>query len=294
MGILAQQSLSPFYVCVSCGHFICDHTVLRHLFSILQIVDSEASMSPVLRISLTPILARSSTTLLCTIFFLVTKEILNSYSGALDDIGTPLHRATGVCICLIGIACLIWADIEDGKGSIGGNHRVLGDLLCIGGALLYAVANVSEEFLVKQHSRMEYLGMVGLFGSLISGVQLAVLEHKNLAQIDWNLSTISFFLLFAISMFIFYSLVTIVLQKTSALMFNLSTLTADFYSLMFGLFLFKDTVSPLPANANANSTIAMYMCQSDTRNCPVHGRRANSIMSTNAEIHRGANFETRY
>uniref|UniRef100_A0A1I7WNH5 Neur_chan_memb domain-containing protein n=1 Tax=Heterorhabditis bacteriophora TaxID=37862 RepID=A0A1I7WNH5_HETBA len=55
MGILAQQSLSPFYVCVSCGHFICDHTVLRHLFSILQIVDSEASMSPVLRISLTPI-----------------------------------------------------------------------------------------------------------------------------------------------------------------------------------------------------------------------------------------------
>ncbi|KAK6045584.1 hypothetical protein COOONC_16911 [Cooperia oncophora] len=26
----------------------------------------------------------------------------------------------GVCICLVGIACLIWADILDGKGSIGG------------------------------------------------------------------------------------------------------------------------------------------------------------------------------
>ncbi|EPB67616.1 hypothetical protein ANCCEY_13290 [Ancylostoma ceylanicum] len=152
-----------------------------------------------------------------------------------------ISHIIGVCICLIGIACLIWADILDEKGSIGGNHRVVGDLLCLGGAMLYAVANVSEEFLVKQHSRMEYLGMVGLFGSLISGVQLAVLEHKNLAQLDWSAATIGCFILFAVSMFIFYSLVTVVLQKTSALMFNLSTLTADFYSLLFGLFLFKDT-----------------------------------------------------
>ncbi|KAK6045953.1 hypothetical protein COOONC_16542 [Cooperia oncophora] len=122
-----------------------------------------------------------------------------------------------------------------------GTHRVVGDLLCLGGSMLYAIANVSEEFLVKQHSRMEYLGMVGLFGSLISGVQLAVLEHKNLAQMDWSAATIGCFILFALSMFTFYSLVTIVLQKTSALMFNLATLTADFYSLLFGLFLFKDS-----------------------------------------------------
>lgn len=152
-----------------------------------------------------------------------------------------ISHIIGVCICLVGIACLIWADILDGKGSIGGNHRVVGDLLCLGGSMLYAIANVSEEFLVKQHSRMEYLGMVGLFGSLISGIQLAVLEHKNLAQLDWSAATIGCFILFALSMFVFYSLVTIVLQKTSALMFNLATLTADFYSLLFGLFLFKET-----------------------------------------------------
>lgn len=70
----------------------------------------------------------------------------------------------------------------------------------------------------------------------------AVLEHKNLAQLDWSAATIGCFILFALSMFVFYSLVTIVLQKTSALMFNLATLTADFYSLLFGLFLFKETV----------------------------------------------------
>ncbi|EYB97623.1 hypothetical protein Y032_0139g2128 [Ancylostoma ceylanicum] len=250
-----------------------------------------------------------------------------------------ISHIIGVCICLIGIACLIWADILDEKGSIGGNHRVVGDLLCLGGAMLYAVANVSEEFLVKQHSRMEYLGMVGLFGSLISGVQLAVLEHKNLAQLDWSAATIGCFILFAVSMFIFYSLVTVVLQKTSALMFNLSTLTADFYSLLFGLFLFKDTfhylyfvsflvvvtgsviysiretqrrdpneprrvcpclficccccdccfeevestegsldVSPSPT-VDRPTSIAMYVGQTDPRDCPIHGRRAASTLS---------------
>ncbi|KAK6019764.1 hypothetical protein OSTOST_14592, partial [Ostertagia ostertagi] len=94
-----------------------------------------------------------------------------------------ISHIIGVCICLVGIACLIWADILDGKGSIGGSHRVVGDLLCLGGSMLYAIANVSEEFLVKQHSRMEYLGMVGLFGSLISGVQLLVafIERRNVS-----------------------------------------------------------------------------------------------------------------
>ncbi|KJH48281.1 hypothetical protein DICVIV_05643 [Dictyocaulus viviparus] len=251
-----------------------------------------------------------------------------------------ISHIIGVCICLVGIACLIWADILDGKGSIGGNHRVIGDMLCLGGSLLYAIANVSEEFLVKQNNRVEYLGMVGLFGSLISGVQLAILEHKNLALMHWNSATISCFILFAISMFMFYSLVTVVLQKTSALMFNLAILTADFYSLLCGLFLFKDSfhylyfvsfvvvivgsviyslretqrrdpneprrvcpclfvcccccdccfdemestegsleVSPTIV-VDEPSYITMYAAQTDTRNCPIHGRRTTSTPST--------------
>ncbi|CAI4229904.1 unnamed protein product [Auanema sp. JU1783] len=151
----------------------------------------------------------------------------------------------GVCLCLLGIAILIWADMLDGKGTIGGSSHLLGDGLCLGGALLYAVSNVCQEFLVKQYNRVEYLGMIGLFGSLISGIQLAILEHKNLSKVDWNLSTIGCFAIFGFSMFIFYSLVSYVLQKTSALMLNLATLTADFYSFLFGIFLFKYSFNSL-------------------------------------------------
>ncbi|KAF8365257.1 hypothetical protein PRIPAC_83086, partial [Pristionchus pacificus] len=156
-----------------------------------------------------------------------------------------ISHVIGVCICLIGIACVIWADILDGKGTQGGANKVLGDALVLGGAFLYAVSNVTEEFLVKSYSRVEYLGMVGVFGTLISGIQLALLEHQQLASIRWTGTVLGSFALFAISMFLFYSLVSVMLQKSSALMFNLVTLSADFYSLLCSIFLFQESFHPL-------------------------------------------------
>uniref|UniRef100_A0A0M3KAX4 Solute carrier family 35 member F1 n=1 Tax=Anisakis simplex TaxID=6269 RepID=A0A0M3KAX4_ANISI len=150
-----------------------------------------------------------------------------------------LTHIVGVCICLVGIAILIWADVLEGKGIPGGSNRLLGDIFCVIGSLLYATGNVGEEFFIKQTSRTEYLGMIGLFGSIISGIQLAALEHNELARVRWSGAIIGLYLLFAASMFVFYSLVAVVMQKASALMFNLSILTADFYTLLFGLFFFK-------------------------------------------------------
>ncbi|VDN06941.1 unnamed protein product [Thelazia callipaeda] len=150
-----------------------------------------------------------------------------------------LTHIIGVGMCLIGIAVLIWADALEGKGAIGGSNRVLGDVLCLTGSVLYAVGNISEEFLIKQNNRVEYLGMIGLFGSIISGIQLAVLEHNELASINWSGTIVMLYLLFAACMFLFYSMVSVVVQNSSALMFNLSILTADFYTLLFGLLLFQ-------------------------------------------------------
>lgn len=73
----------------------------------------------------------------------------------------------------------------------------------------------------------------------------ALFERNELAKLKWSGVIVSFYLLFALSMFLFYSLVTVVMQRTSALMFNLSVLSSDFYSLLFGLFLFKIKVRKL-------------------------------------------------
>uniref|UniRef100_A0AAF5I2U0 Uncharacterized protein n=1 Tax=Strongyloides stercoralis TaxID=6248 RepID=A0AAF5I2U0_STRER len=132
----------------------------------------------------------------------------------------------GVTFCLLGIAFLIWADVLENKDtSSSGSNKFLGDFLCIASSALYALSNTGEEKLVKNYSRREYLGLVGVIG-------------HNLAEVNWTWKVVGMYLLFSISMFIFYSMVSIVLQKTSALMFNLSILTADFYSLIAGIFLF--------------------------------------------------------
>lgn len=49
---------------------------------------------------------------------------------------------------------------------------VLGDGLVLLSSVLYAVSNLCQEHTVKNLSRVEFLGMMGLFGTLISGVQL--------------------------------------------------------------------------------------------------------------------------
>ena len=39
---------------------------------------------------------------------------------------------------------------------------------------MYGVSNVAQEFVVKNFSRAEFLGMIGLFGSFISAIQMYV------------------------------------------------------------------------------------------------------------------------
>ena len=44
---------------------------------------------------------------------------------------------------------------------------------------------------------------------------------------------------FVVCLFLLYSTMTVVIQMTSATIVNLSILSADFYTLLFGLFLFN-------------------------------------------------------
>ena len=58
--------------------------------------------------------------------------------------------------------------------SLSGSNPLLGDLFCLVGSLLYAMSNVAQEFLVKNHSITEYLGLLGVSGSVVAAVQLYV------------------------------------------------------------------------------------------------------------------------
>jgi solute carrier family 35 protein F1/2 len=47
-------------------------------------------------------------------------------------------------------------------------------------------ANAAEELLVRQSPLYEVLGQLGMWGTLIIGIQAAALEHKAMRDATWN------------------------------------------------------------------------------------------------------------
>lgn len=150
-----------------------------------------------------------------------------------------------VVVCLLGVGAMVGADILAGRNLGSSADVLLGDGLVLLSAVLYAVSNVCQEYTVKNLSRIEFLGMMGLFGTVISGIQLAALETRAVAAVKWDLHIILLFALYALCMFALYSFMPVVVKMTSATAVNLSLLTADLFSLFCGIFLFQYTFSAL-------------------------------------------------
>ncbi|XP_061756418.1 solute carrier family 35 member F1 [Nerophis ophidion] len=144
----------------------------------------------------------------------------------------------GTLLCLLGIGCMVGADVLLGRQQGLGEQKLFGDILVLGGATLFGISNICEEFIVKNMSRVEFLGMMGLFGSFFCGIQLAIMEHKELLKVRWDWQLGLLYVGFSVFMFSLYSLMPLVMKRTSATSVNLSLLTADLYSLFCGLFLF--------------------------------------------------------
>ncbi|XP_013871374.1 solute carrier family 35 member F2 isoform X2 [Austrofundulus limnaeus] len=143
-----------------------------------------------------------------------------------------------VCVCLLGVGAMVGADLLAGRDQGSTSNILLGDGLVMLSATLYAVSNVSQEYTVKNLSRVEFLGMVGLFGTIISAVQMVILERSEVSNIKWSWQVGLLFAAFALCMFALYSGMPVVMKLSSATSVNLSLLTSDLFSLFVGIFLF--------------------------------------------------------
>ncbi|XP_059797954.1 solute carrier family 35 member F1 isoform X4 [Balaenoptera ricei] len=92
----------------------------------------------------------------------------------------------GIIVCILGMGCMAGADVLVGRHQGAGENKLVGDLLVLGGATLYGISNVWEEYIIRTLSRVEFLGMIGLFGAFFSGIQLAIMEHKELLKVPWD------------------------------------------------------------------------------------------------------------
>lgn len=108
----------------------------------------------------------------------------------------------GVALCLAGLGVLVASDAyyNRNEGTFNprseahsqrphpirtdGEDPVVGDILCLCGALLYSISNVGQEGSVKQFDRVEFLAMLGLFGS---GLNVAQSYTRQLSRLTLQL-----------------------------------------------------------------------------------------------------------
>ncbi|XP_077250658.1 uncharacterized protein LOC143890033 isoform X4 [Tasmannia lanceolata] len=151
-----------------------------------------------------------------------------------------IHRKKALQIKWYYYFMLAIVDVE--ANFLGGSNLIKGDLLVIGGSMLYAVSNVSEEFLVKKADRIELMTMLGSFGAVVSACQISILEHHELRSIHWTAGAVLPFIRFAVAMFLFYSLVPVLLKISGSTMLNLSLLTSDMWAVFIRIFAYHEKV----------------------------------------------------
>ncbi|XP_020081102.1 solute carrier family 35 member F1-like isoform X1 [Ananas comosus] len=151
------------------------------------------------------------------------------------------RKFAGIAICVTGLVLVVFSDVHAGDRA-GGSNPVKGDMLVLAGATLYAVSNVSEEFLVKNGDRVEVMGMLGLFGAVVGACQISIFERNALKSIHWTAGAVLPFLGYAIAMFMFYSTVPVLLKLSGSTMLNLSLLTSDMWAVLIRIFAYHEKV----------------------------------------------------
>ena len=122
-------------------------------------------------------------------------------------------------------------------------HALRGDTYVLIAASLYAVSNVMQEKLVKHYDRVEFLGMLGSFGTVICVGILLLLEREEITVFIQDMDQVATLELvgFVGCLFVMYCVTSKFLQEGDALLFNLSTLTSDVYGALFSVLLFHST-----------------------------------------------------
>ena len=155
----------------------------------------------------------------------------------------------GVSMCCIGVVGVVLNDRyiahrnSDRDGGETG-ASLFGDLLAVLGAFLYACSNVLQEKLVKYGEREQYVGRIGMFGTIFALIQFFIFGFTRFES-TWPLSgeAVLYMMGFVLSLFFFYTNTSQFLTQNDAVLFNLSLCASDVYSVIYAYFVFNTHVN---------------------------------------------------
>eukprot|EP01025_Chloroclados_australasicus_P001012 TRINITY_DN10321_c0_g1_i5.p2 TRINITY_DN10321_c0_g1~~TRINITY_DN10321_c0_g1_i5.p2 ORF type:complete len:336 (+),score=6.23 TRINITY_DN10321_c0_g1_i5:209-1216(+) len=149
------------------------------------------------------------------------------------------RQIIGGVISILGVSLLIIfnnyqqfnnnnnSDNNEQKQNYG--SQLIGNLLVLISACLYALSNTLQEKLLKNIGIIDSLIMIGQFGTFWASLQAFVLERNQVIQIINNLNIIIQLGMFAFALTIFYLLTPSVLIWGGSTLLNLSLLTTQLW-----------------------------------------------------------------
>jgi drug/metabolite transporter (DMT)-like permease len=146
----------------------------------------------------------------------------------------------GACVCVFGSTVTVFSDYEDEDSGAGYPHAVYGDILAAIGGIFYGLSDTVAEEALKESGNAEFLGMLGLFGSVISVVQVLLWERPAVYDLFHASEcskgvTIGVMVGIVASFYAFYVGLGRFLIVSEAALLNLSLLTADLWAVIFSV-----------------------------------------------------------
>ena len=144
----------------------------------------------------------------------------------------------GILIACGGMGILLGSDYLQGTNNYKGENMLKGDLFALLGATCYGLTNTFEEWLVSKRPMYEVLSFLGLFGMIINGVQAAIFDRQSFREATWNGAVGGYLAGFTVALWLFYSVVPLLLRIASAAFLNISLLTGNFWGTIIGIHVF--------------------------------------------------------
>ncbi|KAM0857471.1 hypothetical protein ACQ4PT_048445 [Festuca glaucescens] len=146
----------------------------------------------------------------------------------------------GAGTSVAGLAVAILSDSDSPDVQDVSKIPLLGDAIAIAGTFCFAFSNVGEEYCVKKKDRIEYLAMLGIFGILVTGIQLYPLHN---IITENGMIEIGLFAGFAAVFLVFRTTAPFVIKMSGATLFNLSLLTTDVWAVAVRIFFYHQQVN---------------------------------------------------
>ena len=143
-----------------------------------------------------------------------------------------IPQVVGILVAIGGMGILIASDHL--SGSNGGKDSVKGDMFALAGATCYGLSNTFEEWLVSKAPMYHVLAFIGFFGLIINGVVAAIFDRDSFEGASFNGDVAGYVVGFTVFMFMFYSLIPLMLRMGSASFMNISLLTGNFWGVIIG------------------------------------------------------------